>query len=82
MYRFPIANRSNSDLTTAQLAQLTGLSAGTLRMWESRHGFPAPARLPGGHRRYSERDVALVREVLHLREQGLSLTAAIERAQT
>lgn len=81
MYRFPIVTGSNSDLTTAQLAELTGLSAGTLRMWESRHGFPAPARLPGGHRRYSERDVALVREVLRLREQGLSLTAAIERAQ-
>lgn len=50
-------------------------------MWESRHGFPAPARLPGGHRRYSEQDVTAVQEVLSLRSQGLSLTAAIERAQ-
>ena len=36
-------------------------------MWESRHGFPSPARLPGGHRRYSERDVEAVLEVLRLR---------------
>lgn len=81
MYRFPIATATNSDLTTAQLAELTGLSAATLRVWETRHGFPSPARLPGGHRRYSEDDVALVREVLRLREQGLSLAAAIERAR-
>jgi MerR family transcriptional regulator, light-induced transcriptional regulator len=69
------------ELSTAQLSARTGLPAGTLRMWESRHGFPAPARLPGGHRRYSERDVEAVLEVLRLRGQGLSLPAAIERAR-
>lgn len=71
---------ASAELSTAQLAARTGLPAGTLRMWESRHGFPAPARLPGGHRRYSERDVEAVLEVLRLRQQGLSLPAAIERA--
>jgi DICT domain-containing protein len=81
MYRFHVAGPANSHLTTAQLAQRTGLSPGTLRMWESRHGFPAPARLPGGHRRYAEGDVELVREVLSLREDGLSLAAAIERTR-
>jgi MerR family transcriptional regulator, light-induced transcriptional regulator len=50
-------------------------------MWESRHGFPSPDRLPGGHRRYSQRDAEAVLEVLRLREQGLSLPAAIERAR-
>ena len=77
---FPLIEGSNGDLSTAQLADRTGVPAGTLRMWESRHGFPAPARLPGGHRRYSSRDVQLVQEVAHLREQGLSMAAAIERA--
>jgi MerR family transcriptional regulator, light-induced transcriptional regulator len=50
-------------------------------MWESRYGFPAPARLPGGHRRYSQQDVDAVTEVVGLREQGLSLTAAIDRTR-
>jgi DICT domain-containing protein len=50
-------------------------------MWESRHGFPTPARLPGGHRRYSDRDVEQVREVARLRHEGLSMPAAIERAR-
>src|SRR6202021_2371852 len=72
---------TSPELSTAQLSSRTGLPAGTLRMWESRHGFPSPARLPGGHRRYSERDAEAVLEVLSLRQQGLSLPAAIERAR-
>ncbi len=78
LYRFRIAGVANHDLTTAQLSERTGLSAGTLRMWENRHAFPRPNRLPGGHRRYSDRDVEQVQEVVRLRQQGLSLPAAIE----
>jgi len=69
-----------STLTTAQLAQRTGVPPGTLRMWELRHDFPQPARLAGGHRRYSERDVEAVLNVVSLREQGLSLAPAIASA--
>jgi DICT domain-containing protein len=68
-------------LTTAQLAQKTGVPAGTLRMWESRYGFPQPARLPGGHRRYAEQDADQVGEVARLRDQGLSMPAAIAAVQ-
>jgi DICT domain-containing protein len=87
LYRFLIADVANAHpspghLSTAQLAERTGLPAGTLRMWESRHGFPAPARLPGGHRRYSDDDVASVIEVQRLRGQGLSLSAAIDVARS
>ena len=48
-------------------------------MWERRHGFPVPLRLPSGHRRYSESDVALVASVLRERAAGMSLTAAVAR---
>jgi MerR family transcriptional regulator, light-induced transcriptional regulator len=54
--------------------------APTLRSWEARHGFPRPRRQSGGHRRYDEHDVDLVEEVLRLRESGLSMQTAIERA--
>ena len=81
MYRFAAIDVVNPDLTTAQLADRAGISAATLRMWERRHGFPAPARLPGGHRRYCADDVAVVQEVLRLRGDGLSLSAAIDRAR-
>jgi DICT domain-containing protein len=81
VYCYRVAVTASPELTTAQLSARTGLPAGTLRMWESRHGFPTPARLPGGHRRYSERDVEAVLEVLRLRNEGLSLPAAIDRAR-
>jgi MerR family transcriptional regulator, light-induced transcriptional regulator len=71
---------AGAGLTTTQLAERTGVPAATLRMWEARHGFPVPARLPGGHRRYSESDVELVLTVIRQRQQGLSLSASIARA--
>ncbi len=49
-------------------------------MWEQRHGFPDPTRLVSGHRRYSERDVEMIRRVMAERAAGMSLSAAIERA--
>lgn len=73
---------STESLTTAQLAQRAGMSAGTLRMWESRYGFPSPRRLPGGHHRYSSRDAEMLQEVLRLRERGLSIPAAIAQVRS
>jgi DICT domain-containing protein len=57
------------------------VSEGTLRMWEARHNFPVPTRLPSGHRRYSLLDLRRVTAVTQDRERGLSLTTAIERAR-
>jgi DICT domain-containing protein len=70
---------TDGGLTIGQLAERTGTAAGTLRMWESRYGFPTARRLASGHRRYSEEDVEHVREVLRRRETGLSLPAAVEQ---
>jgi DICT domain-containing protein len=64
-------------LTIGDLAQRTGLAPATLRMWESRHGFPRPQRLDSGHRRYGEHDVELVRQVLRRRDAGARLEVAI-----
>jgi DICT domain-containing protein len=68
-------------LTIGDLVARTGVSEGTLRMWERRHGFPTPERLPSGHRRYGESDVELVLQVAREREAGLSLATAIARAR-
>lgn len=72
--------RPPATLSIGELAARTGLAPGTVRMWEARYGFPAPERLPGRHRRYSERDAETVRQVLRHRAAGLSLEAAIDRA--
>jgi DNA-binding transcriptional MerR regulator len=70
----------HATFSIGEVVARTGVAEGTLRMWERRHGFPAPARLPGGHRRYSERDVEQVRRVAAERAAGVSLAVAIERA--
>jgi MerR family transcriptional regulator, light-induced transcriptional regulator len=72
---------SSEGLTIRDVARRTGVESATLRMWEQRHGFPEPERLPSGHRRYSNLDVELIGQVVRDRESGLSLTGAIEQAK-
>jgi MerR family transcriptional regulator, light-induced transcriptional regulator len=67
-------------LSIRDVSRRTGVEPPTLRMWEERHGFPDPDRLPSGHRRYSERDVELIMNVVRARSAGLRLRAAIENA--
>jgi MerR family transcriptional regulator, light-induced transcriptional regulator len=71
----------SEGLSIKEIARETGVSEGTLRMWETRYGFPEPERLPSGHRRYSDDHIAQVRQVARDREAGLSMKAAIERAR-
>jgi MerR family transcriptional regulator/heat shock protein HspR len=59
-------------------AELAGMHAQTLRQYD-RLGLVSPGRTPGGGRRYSPRDVALLREVQRLsQEDGVNL-AGIKR---
>ncbi len=54
-------------------AELAGMHAQTLRQYD-RIGLVTPSRTRGGGRRYSARDVALLREVQRLsQEEGISL---------
>lgn len=68
-------------LSIGQLAERTGVPVTTLRAWERRHGFPRPERLPSGHRRYLEGDVATLRQVAHERRQGIALVEALRHAR-
>ena len=59
-------------------AQLAGMHAQTLRQYD-RLGLVTPGRTVGGGRRYSARDVALLREVQRLsQDEGVNL-AGIKR---
>nr|WP_027019744.1 helix-turn-helix transcriptional regulator [Corynebacterium sputi] len=54
-------------------AELAGMHAQTLRNYD-RLGIVIPQRTPGGGRRYSARDVAVLREVQRLsQEEGVNL---------
>ena len=57
-------------------AQLAGMHSQTLRQYD-RLGLVTPSRTRGGGRRYSTRDVALLREVQRLsQEEGISLAGS------
>jgi MerR family transcriptional regulator/heat shock protein HspR len=53
-------------------AELAGVHAQTLRIYE-RKGLIEPARTQGGSRRYSERDITLLRRIQELTNEGVSL---------
>ncbi len=58
------------------VSRLTGVSAVTLRAWERRYGLIVPSRTAKGHRLYSEADVARIRQVLALLNQGVGVGQA------
>jgi DICT domain-containing protein len=69
------------SLRMREVVERAGIGEATLRAWESRYGFPEPQRLPSGHRRYDHRDVETLRIAVRLRDEGLPVRVAIERAR-
>ncbi|GIL37309.1 B12-binding domain-containing protein [Phycicoccus sp. DTK01] len=59
-----------------ELATKVGVSTHVLRAWESRYGLLTPVRSSGGYRLYGADDERRVRDVLALREQGVSAMEA------
>ena len=70
-----------TELAIKDVAERTGIAAGTIRMWEQRYGFPEPERTASGYRRYSDGDVEALRRVASYRRAGLSIPAAIDRVR-
>lgn len=58
------------ELSIGDLSAASGIGPHTLRAWERRYGRPAAVRLPSGHRRYAEADVAWLRLVHELIAHG------------
>ena len=53
-------------------AELAGMHPQTLRIYE-RRGLVSPERTDGGNRRYSDEDIALLRRISELTDEGLNL---------
>lgn len=70
-------NFDAAELTISEVAERTGIPASTLRMWESRYGFPKPRRPRGSHRRYSGEDCRALLEVKRARSRGLDMRQAV-----
>jgi MerR family transcriptional regulator/heat shock protein HspR len=53
-------------------AELAGMHPQTLRIYE-RRGLVTPARTEGGNRRYSDADIAVLRRISELTDEGMNL---------
>jgi methanogenic corrinoid protein MtbC1 len=62
---------------TKAVARDTDVPPDTFRAWERRYGVPRPQRTPGGHRLYSERDIAIIRWLRERTEEGMNISHAV-----
>ncbi|MGI5478920.1 MerR family transcriptional regulator [Streptomyces lavendofoliae] len=58
-------------MTTGAVARLLGVSPVTLRSWDRRYGIGPADRRAGGHRRWRQADLAVLREMCRLTAAGL-----------
>ncbi len=69
-----LASRDSADIpkyTIGVVSQLLGLPAQMLRRYE-KAGFLEPARQNGKNRLYSDKDLAILEEIVELSEQGVN----------
>lgn len=58
------------------VADMTGVSAATLRAWERRYGIPVPSRTESSYRIYDEEDIRLIQRLRALCDEGMSPSEA------
>ncbi|MFO7565810.1 MAG: MerR family transcriptional regulator [Enhygromyxa sp.] len=54
------------------VAEMTGVPAATLRAWERRYGIPSPERSSSAYRLFSDHDVASIRQLKELCDEGMA----------
>jgi MerR family transcriptional regulator, light-induced transcriptional regulator len=64
-------------LSIGALARLSGIPVETLRNWERRYGFPQPARLDSGHRRYAWHVAARLKQIKQVLDLGYRPSFAV-----
>lgn len=62
---------------TKAVARETDVPADTFRAWERRYGIPRPQRTAGGHRLYSDHDIAIIRWLRDRTTEGVNISQAV-----
>jgi MerR family transcriptional regulator, light-induced transcriptional regulator len=71
-----------SVIRTNAAAALLGVSANTLRSWESRFGYPTPLRTEGGHRQFELAEVEALRQAFaETQDISSAISVARERGE-
>lgn len=58
-------------LSIGEVSEVTGVNTVTLRAWQRRYGLLKPQRTPKGHRMYTSKDVALIKNILKWLDRGV-----------
>jgi len=64
--------RTRAVYVISVAAELAGMHPQTLRIYE-RRGLVTPARTQGGNRRYSDADIAVLKRISELTDEGMNL---------
>jgi DNA-binding transcriptional MerR regulator len=67
---------------TRAVAQKTGIPADTFRAWERRYGVPAPQRMAGNQRLYSDQDIGIISWLRERTDEGMTISQAIKRLRS
>jgi MerR family transcriptional regulator/heat shock protein HspR len=65
-------SRKQAVYVISVAAELAGMHPQTLRIYE-RRGLVTPARTEGGNRRYSDEDIAILKRISELTDEGMNL---------
>jgi len=65
-------SRTRAVYVISVAAELAGMHPQTLRIYE-RRGLVTPARTDGGNRRYSDADIAILKRISELTDEGMNL---------
>ena len=68
----------DQSLRLGDVAEITGVPGTTIRAWETRYGWPRPARTAGRHRRYSAEDLRLLVALRNEIARGRNAGEAVE----
>lgn len=71
-----------AGLTTGAVARRLGVAPTTLRSWDQRYGIGPAAHVGGKHRRWTERDIAVLARMCALTSTGLPPAEAARLART
>jgi len=73
------ADKRNTEpiYNIGMVSRITDIPENTLRTWERRHGFPRASRTEGGHRLYSEFEVARLQWVKTRLDEGIQISQAV-----
>ncbi|MFD7729055.1 MerR family transcriptional regulator [Kitasatospora phosalacinea] len=72
----------SEHLRTSQVAEAAGVNIQTLRYYERRGLLPEPDRSPGGHRRYDDRAVTVLRVIKAAQRLGFTLEEVADLLET